>query len=158
MELQNQYSKTSYLSFKLNNEYFAMAVNSVLEIMEMPQLTIVPNSSEHIQGILNFRGEIVPVINMHKRFNLTSDDEKISMVVIINLLANDSQMHLGLLVDEVSSVFELKIKDIRNIPDMGINYNSEFLTGMIEQDGKFIMILNVENVFDISKLAECDVC
>ena len=157
MDLNKQYNKASYLSYKLNNEYFAINVNSVVEIMELPQLTIVPNTSEHIKGVLNFRGEIVPVINMHKRFNLNSDDDNTGMVIIINFETNDSQMHLGLMVDEVSSVIEFKMKDIRNIPDMGINYNSDFLIGMIEMEEKFMMILNIDNVFNLEDLAECEV-
>jgi purine-binding chemotaxis protein CheW len=157
MDSSKQYNKSSYLSYKLNNEYFAIDVNSVLEIMELPQLTIVPNTSEHIKGVLNFRGEIVPVINMHKRFNLNSDDNNNGMVIIINFEINDSQMHLGLMVDEVSSVIEFKMKDIRNIPDMGINYNSSFVSGMVERDEKFMMILNIDNVFNLEELAECEV-
>ena len=158
MDIKNQYNKASYLCYKLNNEYFAIVVSSVLEIMELPQLTIVPNSSEYIKGVLNFRGEIVPVIDMHKRFNLKSETSIDGMVIILNLVTNDSQIHLGLLVDQVSSVIEFRMKDIRNIPDMGINYNAEFLTGMIERDGKFMMILNVDNVFNIEELAECESC
>ena len=125
--------------------------------MELPQLTIVPNSSEHIKGVLNFRGGIVPVINLHKRFNLKSDEDNRGMVIIINLETNDSQMHLGLMVDEVSSVIEFKMKDIRNIPDMGINYNSDFLIGMIEMEEKFMMILNIDTVFNLEELADCEV-
>ena len=77
------------------------------------------------------------------------------MVIIIHLETDDSQMHLGLLVDKVSSVVEFEMKDIRNIPDMGIKYNSDFLIGMIEMKDKFMMILNVENVFNLEELAEC---
>ena len=157
METQDINGKHSYLSFFLNTENFAISVNSVLEIIELPVLTIVPNSPEFIEGILNFRGEIVPVINMHKRFNKEHDADKQKMVIVINYETEEVKLHLGLLVDEVEGVVEFELKDIRNLPDMGLKYNPEFLKGMVEINNIFMMIMDVEKVFEPQELAKTEI-
>ena len=157
METQDLNYIHSYLSFFLNNENFAISVNSVLEIIELPVLTIVPNSPKFIEGVLNFRGEIVPVINMHKRFNKEPLADKQKMVIVINYETEEVKLHLGLLVNEVEGVVEFELKDIRNLPDMGLKYNPEFLQGMVEMKNMFIMIIDVHKVFEPSELAKTEI-
>lgn len=144
----------SYVLFSLGNENFAVIVNRVLEILHLSQLTYVPNSSEYIKGILNFRGAIVPVINLHKRFNFNEHITEGRMVIVIEVMQSDNIIQMGLLVEEVSDVIEFEYKDIQNVPDIGIKYNPDFLEGFVEINGKFIMILNVDRVMSVSELAE----
>jgi purine-binding chemotaxis protein CheW len=146
----------SYIHFNIANENFAIIVNRVLEILHLQQLTKVPNASDYIKGILNFRGTIVPVINLHKRFNFNQQEQEGEVVIIAEIMHKESQVLLGLLVEEVSDVIEFEFKDIRTVPDIGIKYNPDFLEGFIEMDSKLIMVLNVDRVLNISELAEVE--
>jgi purine-binding chemotaxis protein CheW len=144
----------SYVLFSLGNENFAVIVNRVLEIQHLGHLTYVPNSSEYIKGILNFRGAIVPVINLHKRFNFNEHVSEGKMIIVIEVMQNENIIHMGLLVEEVSDVIEFEYKDIQTVPDIAIKFNPDFLEGFVEISGRFVMILNVNRVMNVSELAE----
>lgn len=154
MKIHEADKSRSYIHFCIANENFAIVVNRVLEILHLKELTKVPNASDYIKGILNFRGTIVPVINLHKRFRFTRFNNEGEMVIVVEVTHNDSQVLLGLLVEEVNDVIEFEYRDIRSVPDIGIKYNPEFLEGFVEKEGKFIMVLDVDKVLNVSELAE----
>jgi purine-binding chemotaxis protein CheW len=114
----------------------------------------VPDSSLFVLGVINFRGLIVPVIDMHRRFNIESKREHDKMVVIVDLQNNDKNVLMGLLVDQVSDVIEFEYTSIKSVPDLGIKYNPEFLEGFIEQEDRFIMVLNIDRVLSLQELSD----
>jgi len=146
--------KKSYVNFSIGKENFAIIVDDVLEIINLDQLTHVPNSSDFVLGILNYRGNIVPVINLHKRFNYIQHEVRCDTVIVVNVMNSENHVLMGLLVDEVTDVIEFEYKDIRTVPDLGLKYNPAFLEGFIEMKEKFIMVLNVNKVLSVSELAE----
>ncbi len=146
--------KTSYINLRIGSESFAISVYKVLEIIQFVELTHVPNSSDFVPGVLNFRGSIVPVIDMHKRFNMDDTGTEDKMVVVVDIQNKDKSVLMGLLVDHVTDVIEFEYKNIKAVPDLGIKYNPEFLDGFIEQEGKFIMVLNIDRVLSVRELAE----
>jgi purine-binding chemotaxis protein CheW len=156
MENSDINRETSYINFKIGKESFAISVYKVLEIIQLEQITQIPNSSDFIRGVISFRGGIVPVIDMHKRFNLEKPDNECSMVVVVDMLNMEKNVTMGLLVDRVVNVIEFNYKSIRAVPDLGIRYNPEFLEGFVEIKGKFIMIMNVDRVLSLSELSAVD--
>ena len=152
--MEQSVTKNSFIYFKIGKENYAIVVNKVLEILQAGKLTRIPNSSEYIKGVLNFRGEIVPVIDMHKRFNLKKTENDNKMIIVIELETEKNNVLMGLLVDQVKDVIEIEYKSIRKVPDIGINYNPEFLEGMIEKEDEFILLLNVDKVLNVNELAE----
>jgi purine-binding chemotaxis protein CheW len=152
--------KKSYTYFTIGRENFAIHVQKVLEILYLDRLTEVPNSSEFVKGILNFRGNIIPVINLEKRFNFPDNGHENRMVIVVEMTYQDKAVMMGLLVNEVVDVLEISFKDIKVVPDIGIRYNPEFLEGFVEHDGKFIMIMDVDKVLspvELAKASEEDV-
>jgi purine-binding chemotaxis protein CheW len=141
MNTHNVNQRKSYINFSIGEENFAIIVNRVLEILNHEQLTHVPNASDYIKGILNFRGAIVPIINLPKRFNFVQHESESKMVIVVEIVHQDNHVQTGLLVDEVTDV-------------IGIKYNPDFLEGFIEGQGKFIMVLDVDRVLSVSELAE----
>ncbi len=146
--------KTSYINLRIGSESFAISVYKVLEIIQFEQLTKIPNASDFVPGVLNFRGSIVPVIDMHKRFNIENTGSADKMVVVVDIVSKDKNVLMGLLVDQVTDVIEFEYKNIKAVPDLGIKYNPEFLEGFIEIDEKFIMVLNIDRVLNVQELAE----
>jgi len=146
--------KISYINLRIGTEYFAISVFKVLEIIQFEEMTKVPNSSDFVPGIINFRGSIVPVIDMYKRFNITLAQSVAPMVVVVDVLIKEKNVLMGLLVDQVTDVIEFEYAGIKAVPDLGIKYNPEFLEGFVEKNGKFIMVLNIDRVLNIEELAE----
>jgi purine-binding chemotaxis protein CheW len=154
MKIRDFDTRNSFINFSIGNEYFAIIVNRVLEIMHLSQITKVPNASDYVKGILNFRGAIVPVIDLPRRFNFDQFAGKADMVIVVEVVYKDSQVLMGLLVDEVMDVIEFQYKDIRTVPEIGVKYNPEFLEGFIERNGMLIMVLDVDRVLSLAELAE----
>lgn len=146
--------KTSYINLTIGTESFAISVYKVLEIIQFEQLTRIPNASDYVPGVLNFRGSIVPVIDMHKRFNVENTGSADKMVVVVDVVNKDKNVLMGLLVDQVTDVIEFEYKNIKAVPDLGIKYNPEFLEGFIEFDEQFVMVLNIDRVLNVNELAE----
>lgn len=147
-------NKTSYINLCIGTEQFAISVYKVLEIIQYEGVTRVPNSSEFIPGVLNFRGSIVPVIDMHKRFNMSKNEMQEKMVVVVDISDKDKNVLMGLLVNQVTDVIEFDYKSIKSVPDLGIKYNPEFLEGFVELNGKFIMVLNIDKVLSVQELSD----
>ena len=146
--------KISYVNLRIGTEQFAISVYKVLEIIQFENLTHVPNSSDFVPGVLNFRGSIVPVIDMHKRFNAAEGNSDDKMVIVVDVINKDKNVLMGLLVDQVTDVIEFDYKSIKTVPELGIKYNPEFLQGFIEKDDKFIMVLDIDRVLNVQELSE----
>lgn len=146
-------NKTSYINLQIGSEYFAISVFRVLEIIQYEQITYVPNSSDFVPGVINFRGSIVPVIDMHKRFNMQHAASADKMVVVVDVRNRDKEVLMGLLVDQVTDVVEFDYKSIKSVPDLGIKYNPEFIEGFVEMEGRFIMVLNTDRVLSVDELS-----
>jgi purine-binding chemotaxis protein CheW len=157
--MENAYidKETSYVNLKIGKENFAISVYKVLEILQFEHITEIPNSSDFIRGVINFRGTIVPVIDMHKRFNISQPESENRMVVVVDVKNNDNNVIMGLLVDQVVNVIEFCYKNIRAVPDLGIRYNPEFLEGFVDIQNQFIMIMNVDRVLSVGELSMVEV-
>ncbi|MBN2237212.1 MAG: purine-binding chemotaxis protein CheW [Bacteroidales bacterium] len=143
----------SYLTFKLGNETFAANVQHVLHILGIPEITKMPNSPDYVLGVMNLRGQVLPVIDTHPRFKIaTQEITKDSCIVVLEILINNESFQIGSLVDSVQEVIKVGDEQILPPPDLGVEYNSNYIEGVIQVEDKFILILNVPQVF--SKLSE----
>jgi purine-binding chemotaxis protein CheW len=154
MNMSDVQSKNSYINLRIGKESFAISVYKVLEIIQYEGITHVPNCSDFVPGILNFRGSIVPVIDMHKRFNVEAIDAENQMVVVVDVINNENTVLMGLLVDQVTDVIEFEVKSIKSVPDLGVQYNPEFIEGFLEHDGKYVMVLNIDKVLSVQEITE----
>jgi len=142
-----------YLSIKLNDELFAINVNKVLEVLQNQQTTKIPNVPDFIKGVINFRGEIVPVIEARQKFKMPPrEDNQKYVIIVLDLEVNDKKILLGVIVDGVKDVLELSDEMIKDVPEMGTNYNIEFIKGMVKLDKGFLMLLNVDRVFSSEEI------
>jgi len=140
--------KNTFLSFMVGKETFAVSVNKALEVLEKQYITKVPNVPEYIEGVINFRGKIIPVIDSRLKFNLAKRDKDATFVVIVfDLSIEDKKMIIGAMVDKVNDVVAYDDANILDVPELGINYNAEFILGMINNGQSFTMILDIDKVF-----------
>lgn len=138
----------TYLSFIIGNELFAVNVIKVLEVLQKQNITQVPNAPEYIRGIINFRGEVVPVFEVRTMFNFAPRTEGDSFVIIVFDLSNDEYIfRVGAIVDKVRDVISIDENQIKPVPPMSKDFNPEFLSGIYKICDNFILILNIEKVF-----------
>jgi len=143
----------SYLTFKLGEEEFAAHVSKVLSIMEMVKITKVPKSPEYMQGVINLRGQVLPVVDTRIKFGMSPTEfTKNTCIVVMEVEVNDEYVQVGTLVDSVQEVLEITDDQIQPPPSIGSKYKSEFISGMAKLEDKFIMILDMNKVFSAEEM------
>lgn len=145
----------TYLSFVVGEEQFAVNVTKVLEVLQKQTITKVPNAPDFIKGIINFRGEVVPVFEMRIKFNLAERDEtKGYVIIILDLQSGEETVRIGAIADKVKDVIALNDSDIKPVPAMNKDFNTDFLQGIVKLNDKFILLLNVDKVFTNNQLQQ----
>lgn len=143
----------TFLSFIVCGELYAVNVTKVLEVLEKQNITRVPNAPEYIKGIINFRGDVVPVFESRNKFNLPAGTDDGSFVIIVLDLSHETEIfRIGAIVDKVKDVISIDDQEIKPVPPMSKEFNTEFLQGIVKQGDNFIMLLDVEKVFTSDEL------
>jgi len=143
-----------YLTFVLRREIFAINILNIKEIIEYGQLTEVPKMPAFIRGVINLRGAVVPVIDMAARFDKpTSELTRKTCIVIIEVAHAEGTQVVGIMVDAVNEVVDIESGNIEPAPSFGANIRADFIEGMGKIDGKFVIILNVNNVLSMDEVA-----
>jgi len=144
----------SFLSFRLGEELFAANVGKVLEILEIPKVTKVPRSPAFMRGVVNLRGNVLPVIDTRAKFGLPSIEDTVnSCILVMNIDMDDREIVLGAVVDAVQEVMEIEKSKIQPVPSVGARYKTEFIEGMVKLNDQFIMVLNLDLVFTSEEVA-----
>lgn len=143
-----------HLTFALDGEMYAIGILKTKEILEYGGLTPVPMMPAHVRGVINLRGAVVPVIDLQKRFNRnTTNLNKRSCIVIVEINRNQEQQVLGIIVDAVSEVLMIPPENVSKAPNFGVNLRADFIIGMARSDEKFVIILDIDNVLSVDELA-----
>ncbi|HUW35735.1 MAG TPA: chemotaxis protein CheW [Rhodocyclaceae bacterium] len=143
-----------YLTFVLGGEMYAIAILSVKEIIDYGHLTVVPMMPDCIRGVINLRGAVVPVVDLARRFSSGSTEVKRrSCIVIIEVEADGEHQDIGVIVDAVSEVLEIRQDQIEPPPAFGAKIRTDFIQGMGKVDGRFVIVLNVNRVLSMEDLA-----
>jgi len=142
-----------YLSFILAGEEYASDILKVQEIRDWTSSTFVPNSPQYIEGILNLRGNIIPIINLRTRFNLPTDEKLLNRIVIVlSIESNGRHRSMGLLVDAVAETYDVDMDKVRSAPTGSSVIDDEFITGLTTLDNKMIILLDVDELLSSEEL------
>jgi len=143
----------SFLSFKLKEEMFAVEVEKVVEILEVPKITFIPKAPKYMKGVINLRGKVIPVIDAGLKFGLTPIDITIdSCIVIIELHDEDRELEFGILVDQVLEVFELGKEKLQASPSVDSDYNLDYIKGISKIDEEFVMVIDIDKAFSVGEI------
>ena len=135
--------------FNIGKELYGVGIESVHEIVKVPDITEVPDAPAFLQGVINLRGKIVPVVDLRKRMHLDGKERtKTSRVLITE---NDERL-VGLLVDAVSEVLKLPPESVEAPPEMISSIGVEYITGVAKVGGNLIILLNLEKVFSVEDM------
>ncbi len=145
---------TQHLTFKLDDEVFAVDISTVREVLEFTTVTKVPRTPDFMCGVINLRGGVVPVVDLRMKFGMPAAERTVNTcIVIVEVSLDEDTTIIGSLVDSVQEVFELEPDQIEPAPRIGTRLNTEFIKGMGKRDGEFIIILDINKVFSSDELA-----
>jgi purine-binding chemotaxis protein CheW len=143
-----------FLTFLLGDETFAIDILSIKEIIEFRNLTTVPLMPECVRGVLNLRGAVVPVLDLQARFSRpVSLVGKRTCIVIVELNTVHGRQVVGVLVDAVNEVLDIAHDAIESPPAFGSRIRADFIRGIGKVDEKFVILLDVDQVFSVDELA-----
>jgi purine-binding chemotaxis protein CheW len=137
-----------YLTFKLDQELFAVDIAKVREVLEFTTVTKVPRTPDFMRGVINLRGNVVPVVDMRLKLGLSLTEKTVDTCVVITEVDVDGEKTvLGALADSVQEVIELDASQIMPPPRMGTRIDTEVIRGMGKRDDHFLIILDIDRVF-----------
>ncbi|WP_066256572.1 chemotaxis protein CheW [Hydrogenophaga flava] len=143
-----------FLTFLLGKEVFAMDIRTVREIIQYGPLTSVPLMPDFVRGVINLRGAVVPVIDLHARFGRpVAEIGKKTCIVIFDAVREGERTELGLLVDAVSEVVDIPSGQIEPPPSFGTAVRRDFIQGMGKLGERFVIILAPDKAFDVDDMA-----
>lgn len=141
-----------YVSFSLGSEIFAVDVMKIKGVERVIEITSIPQSADFLQGIIHLREEIIPVVDMRLKFGLPKNDfTKETRIILIEL----GKMVIGVIVDRVYEVFQIKEDEIGQMPNIGIKVSSrELVRGVAKIGNKLIIIIDIDKIFTEDETAE----
>lgn len=143
-----------FLTFRIGNEHYGLELSQTREIIEYSGITEVPLMPSFLRGVINLRGEVVPVIDLAVRLGRKAIEiQRRTCIIVVELSNNDQHHVLGLLADAVSEVIEMDDESIEDAPSFGANIRAEFIQGIAKQGEEFVVLLDANNALSIRELA-----
>lgn len=145
------------LTFHLRDELFAIPIRNVREVLKPTKITHIPAAPEFLKGVINVRGNVVPVVDLQIKFRLPATIlGKSARVIIVESRVGERDLVLGALADSVDEVIELDETLIEPPPPVGIDLESRFIQGIGKRGEDFIILLDVGKVFSVDELLHAE--
>ncbi|MDR3170187.1 MAG: chemotaxis protein CheW [Treponema sp.] len=146
------------VTFQLGEELYGINIMDVKEIVRVQAIRAIPNAPSYVEGIFNLRSEIIPIINLHKRFHLkkvaeSEEDDLLSGFIILDI----DGMKLGIIIDRVSRVVTIEKHEVQPPPQMVTGIGAEYIQGVVRQERGYLIILDIRDLFnpkELQKIAE----
>jgi purine-binding chemotaxis protein CheW len=139
------------VSFKIGSEEFGVDILQVQEIIRMVEITRVPQAPVYVEGVINLRGRVIPIIDLRKRLKLELKEvDKNTRIVVVDIRGNI----MGMIVDSVSEVLRLPAGTIEPPPDLVSGVDSEYISGVAKLEDRLLMFLDLSKIVGAEELAE----
>jgi purine-binding chemotaxis protein CheW len=152
----NEASETEtnqFLTFKLDEEIFALDIAKVREVLDFTTVTKVPQTPEFMRGVINLRGNVVPVLDLRLKFGMPITEKTVNTCIVITEIQMEGEtLILGAMADSVQEVLDLEPEQIEPPPKIGAKLNIDFIRGMGKRGDDFIIILDIDRVFSDDEL------
>lgn len=154
MKIEKITERALYLTFRLGDEVFANDVNQIREVLDLTQITKVPQAPDFMRGVINLRGTVVPVVDIKMKFGLPKTEKTQDTRVVVMELDLDGEIAIvGVMADSVHEVMEMEPDQIQPPPKLGSGWRSEFIRGMGKRKDEFVIIIDINQVFSSNELA-----
>ncbi|MBN2736777.1 MAG: chemotaxis protein CheW [Spirochaetales bacterium] len=143
-----------YLIFTIEKELYALHIAKVLEVVEFTSITRVPKTPNYMRGVVNLRGDVVPVIDLKLKFGLSETEKNLdTSIIVMEIIIEGENIILGALADAVHEVITLEAGEIEPAPKIGSIIDAEYLIGIGKKDEQFLLILNMDKIISTKELA-----
>jgi purine-binding chemotaxis protein CheW len=146
-----------YLTFMLAGEEYGIGILKIKEIIGMMPITVVPRTPAFIKGVINLRGKVIPVVNLRLKFGMEEmayTDR--TCIIVVEIGSQNGTILMGIVVDAVSEVLNIKGSDIEDTPTFGVNLDTAYILGMAKMDGNVKILLDINKVFGNEELTLLD--
>ncbi|MBN2233030.1 MAG: chemotaxis protein CheW [Deltaproteobacteria bacterium] len=144
---------STYLTFTLGDEDYALEIGKVREVLDYTTITKVPRMPAFLRGVINLRGNVLPVIDLRLKLGMPAAERTVdTCIVTVVIDIDDEETQLGALTDSVKEVVELDPEQISPPPKIGTSIRNDFIIGMGHQDERFIIILDIDKVLSTDEL------
>lgn len=153
MEEVNASSIQQYVTFSLGEELFGVEVARTREILSLTPVTKVPQTPDYLLGVINLRGQVVPVVDMRLKLGLVAGEEtEDTCIIVVDVQVDGETITVGALADAVREVLDIRSDQIEPPPRLGTRLKTEFITGMGKVDEQFMILLNIDRIFNSEEL------
>jgi purine-binding chemotaxis protein CheW len=148
MNVKVETKTATYLTFRIGKEDYAVDVLKVREILELVKITQVPKTPSFMKGVINLRGSVVPVVDMHIKFGLPSEEQTVdTCIIVMEVSIRGEVVVLGAIADMVKEVIDIDGENVEPPPRIGTAVDVEFIEGIGKIGDEFVIILDINKVF-----------
>ena len=143
-----------YLTFTLANEEYGIGILKIKEIIGMMPVTPVPQTPAYVKGVINLRGKVIPVIDLRLKFGMEAADyTERTCIIVVEIPGQAATVQIGIVVDAVSEVLNVKGSDIEDTPTFGTKLNTDYILGMAKMEGGVKILLDIDRVLSHEEIA-----
>ncbi len=142
-----------YLTFTLADEEYGIGILKIKEIIGMMAITSVPQTPDFVKGVINLRGKVIPVVDLRLRFGMDeSDYTDRTCIIVVEIQGQMGTILMGIVVDSVSEVLNIKEEEIEDSPMFGARLNTDFILGMAKKEGGVKILLDIDQVLSAGEI------
>jgi len=143
-----------YLTFVLGDGEYAIEILRVQQIIQMQQITRIPQAPNFIRGVINRRGKVIPILNLHSKFNMSSVEETSkTCIVIVEISDKDVRLVFGIIIDEVKDVMQIEVEMLTNtLPEVEKSSTAKHVIGAVRVEDKVRFILDLNEILDFDEM------
>ncbi len=143
-----------YLTFSLADEEYGIGILKIREIIGMLPITSVPQTPPFVKGVINLRGKVIPVLDLRLRFGMEANEyNERTCIIVVEIKGPAGAVQIGIVVDAVSEVLNIKAEDIEETPTFGVKLNTEYILGMAKMEGGVKILLDIDQVLSADEIA-----
>ena len=143
-----------YLTFSMADEEYGIGILKIKEIIGMMPITSVPQTPEFVKGVINLRGKVIPVMDLRLRFEMEAIDyTERTCIIVVEIELSGRIVHIGIVVDAVSEVLNIKGEAIEDTPTFGTKLNTDYILGMAKMEGGVKILLDIDRVLSSEEIA-----
>jgi purine-binding chemotaxis protein CheW len=152
--MQTETKSGKYLTFKLANEDYGIALRKVKEIIGMMAITAVPRTPGYVKGVINLRGQVIPVTDLRLKFGIEAMayNER-TCIIVVEVQGEAATVQVGIVVDAVSEVLQIREEDIEATPSFGAKVDTAYILGMANMDEGVKILLDIDQVLTTEDVA-----
>ena len=144
-----------YLTFALAGEEYGIGIKKVKEIIGMMAITPIPQAPGYVKGVINLRGKVTPVVDIRVKFGMeTAVHTERTCIIVMEIRSEKGTILMGIIVDSVSEVLNIKAGDIEDTPNFGAELDTAFILGMAKVNGSIKILLDIDRIFREEDLSD----